>query len=219
LWGNPWAPYPTGPVGYFCPHWISPILVFRPYLHEKKARFSQKTRSRDAIAIRSDDEKPFSRTSTQRGRHYADGKNYKGDHKRMWAPVKRVEPKSVECSEDSNVAHSLRLGEHQSAEDVLNPKTCAVDGLADGLVQGKGVPDSSTVHLSHPLAYVQVRRLNRLECIPFRLYPDVVRYGTSASMRWWDLSSGGSRRVAASVKDMYDQQRMLPSKDRLSIIY
>jgi hypothetical protein len=37
---SPWAPYPTGPAGYFPPRWIPSRPAFRQDMHKKRARFS-----------------------------------------------------------------------------------------------------------------------------------------------------------------------------------
>jgi hypothetical protein len=95
-------------------------------MHDKRARLNPEVRSHDAIIVQ----------GRQSPRHRAYGKNYMGDHNRMW--VKRAESKYAESSENLNDAHSLRLGEHQSAENIIaNPKTNGVEGVNFGSVQGK----------------------------------------------------------------------------------
>jgi hypothetical protein len=55
---------------------------------------------------------------------------YKEDHKQLWVPVKRAEPKPVKSSDDLNVAHGLELGKHQSAECVVSgTETISADGI------------------------------------------------------------------------------------------
>jgi hypothetical protein len=96
-------------------------------MHEKRARFNDhEVRSRDAIIVR----------DRQSPRHGADGKNYGGDRNRAW--VRRAESKYPERSENLNAAHSLKLGERQSAGDVIsNPKKSGVGEVGSRSVQGK----------------------------------------------------------------------------------
>jgi hypothetical protein len=124
-----WAPYRTRPGVYFQQEYVSPRYMFRPHFHAERARFNQKARSHDAAVIRGN------RLSVGS----ADGKNYKGNQKFVWVPVKHAEPKSVESSVDLNVAHSLKRAEHQTAECVVsNPETHEFDRSVSGSGQGKG---------------------------------------------------------------------------------
>jgi hypothetical protein len=51
-WGfNHWEPYLTRPAGNFQQEYISRRPIFRPFLHEKRARFSQEARLHDAIVV------------------------------------------------------------------------------------------------------------------------------------------------------------------------
>jgi hypothetical protein len=124
LWGfNHWEPYLTRPTGNFQQEYISRRHVFRPRLHEKRARFSQEARLQDAIVIQGS----WSEV------HCADGKSNKGSRKLMWVPVR-----SVKSPDGFNVAQDLKLGEHQPAVGVLNnPKTSSIVRL--GSVQREAV--------------------------------------------------------------------------------
>ena len=95
---NPWAPYPTGPACYFQPRWTPPRPMFRPKMHEKRARLNEEARSHNAIEIRG------SRSPIRN----ADGKNNKGGHKSVWVPVERAENKAAKNSDDSDVDHGLK---------------------------------------------------------------------------------------------------------------
>src|SRR4051812_43161727 len=108
-WGfHPWAPYPTGPVGYFQLGWIPPRPMFVPSIHEKRPRFNEEARSHDVIVIR----------GGQSPAHKADGRNYKGGQKRVWVPVKRTEAKPAASSEDSNMPHGQKLADDRASEVV-----------------------------------------------------------------------------------------------------
>ena len=99
-WGfNPWAPYPTGPAGYFQPGWIPPRPIFRPNVHEKRARFNEEARSHNAIEIRGGRSPVCS----------ADRNNYKGDYKCVWMPVKRADTKTGKNVDDLDTAHGLKI--------------------------------------------------------------------------------------------------------------
>ena len=137
-WGyNPWAPYPTGPACYFQPEWISPRPMFRPDMHEKRARFNQEARSHDAIVAR----------GNRLPVHRADDQNYRGDRQRVWVPVKRAESKSV-SSEDLDAAHGPKLGKHQSAKGVVNGmETSRVDELGSGQIGSDLVQNNATLEL------------------------------------------------------------------------
>jgi hypothetical protein len=111
--------------------------MFRAKFHEKSVQFNQDARSRDITVIQGN-------RSLIRNE---DVKNYKGDCKRVWVPVKRAKPQYVKSPEDLDATHGLNVGEYQSAEGVMdNPKTVdivglgfvpevAVDGKQDGLHQ------------------------------------------------------------------------------------
>jgi hypothetical protein len=75
---TPWVPYPTRPARYLRPEWVPSRPMFRAKWHEKRVQLNKEARSHDATAL-----------------HNAYGKNYKGDCKLVWVPVKHVEPKLV----------------------------------------------------------------------------------------------------------------------------
>jgi hypothetical protein len=105
--------------------------MFRPYSHEKRARFNPNVRSNDAIVIRGNDEEQV-RVTGPRKRNYANGKNYIGDCKRIW--VKRVELNLAESLDDIDGVHGLKPAGHRIAKDVVN-NTEANVVVRDSLVQ------------------------------------------------------------------------------------
>jgi hypothetical protein len=117
---NHWMPYPTWPARYFRPEWIPSRAIYRGSLHEKRARYNQEARPRDAFVVRG------SRSPVQT----AESKDNKGGRKLVWMPVKRAEPKSVTISDNTDVAHALKREAYQSAEGVVNStKTSSDVGL------------------------------------------------------------------------------------------
>jgi hypothetical protein len=90
LWGfSPWVTYPTGTADYFQLDWISPWPIFRPHLHEKRARFHQGARQRDASVIHCNDARPVLVTSNLRRRQDAFGYVHMGGKKFAWVPIRR----------------------------------------------------------------------------------------------------------------------------------
>jgi hypothetical protein len=73
-------------------------------MHEKRARYNQEVRSHDAITVQ----------GNSLPRRSADGKNYTGDHKRVW--VKRAQHKSVEGLDGSSAARTSAEGVIQNTE-------------------------------------------------------------------------------------------------------
>jgi hypothetical protein len=114
-------PYPRGPSAIFQPDWIQEQEgpIYKRQLHEMKDRFNHKE-SRSPV-------------------HIAYGKDYSGDCKKVWMPVKHAELKLVKSPENLDTAHGLKLGGHESAEGVVsNPKTIGIDGVGCGSVHRKG---------------------------------------------------------------------------------
>jgi hypothetical protein len=88
---------------------------------EKRARFNREGRLRDADIVVQKNQPP---------RHGANGKEYKGDCKRVWVPVKRTESKSA-SSKDLDAADDSKLGEHRPDDGVaVNLETSNVVGQA-----------------------------------------------------------------------------------------
>ena len=167
-WGfNPWAPYPIGPASYFQPGWIPPRPMFRPNMHEKRARFNHEARSRDAIMVRgkdgsckgAEDSSSSKRFAQSRlPRHNADGKLHIGGQKFAWVPVrsKGDVKDSVEHDECRSgcattnqpglgAAHNVDNGKLKSAAGVApDPETIMIGGFRFGSVQ-KRVPGSEKI--------------------------------------------------------------------------
>jgi hypothetical protein len=120
---TPWVPYPTRLARYLRPEWVPLKPMFRAKWHEKRVQLNKEARSHDATTL-----------------HNAYGKNYNGDCKLVWVPVKHVEPKLVKHSVDLCAANDLKLGERQSAEGLLNnPETSNIVGV--GSVQKKVIDE------------------------------------------------------------------------------
>jgi hypothetical protein len=88
-WGfNLRASYPTEPATYFQEGWIPLRPIFRPHSHEKRARFHQGARERDASVIRCNDARPVLVTSNLRRRQDAFGYVHMGGKKFAWVPIR-----------------------------------------------------------------------------------------------------------------------------------
>jgi hypothetical protein len=73
-----------------------------------------------------------------------------GERKRVW--VKRVELKSIKYSDDLDVVHDLKLGDHESTRAVIsNPKTSDIDGIACGSVLGNTAAGMEGKHANNPI--------------------------------------------------------------------
>ena len=104
-WGfNPWVQYPLGPAGYFQPEWVPAGPMYRRPLHDKRPRFNQEARPRDAITVRGN-QPPVD------GAHE---RIYKGGRQSIWVPVKHAERKVVKHSDDSEVFHGSKIADSRS---------------------------------------------------------------------------------------------------------
>ena len=111
--------------------------MYRKLLHEKRARFNEEARSRDALFIRRN------RSSV----HNGDGIIHKGDRNLTWMLVQHTEVETVENSDDSVASHGLKLVEGQSTEGVKNSTEAKnTDGVGSGLVQktDAGIQDNNS---------------------------------------------------------------------------
>jgi hypothetical protein len=175
-------------------------------LHEKKARFNHKE-NRSPV-------------------HIAYGKDYNGDCKKVWMPVKHAELNLVKSPENLDAAHGLKLGGHESAEGVVsNPKTSGIDGVGCGSVHRKGVDTegkhataaSSSISASEKNKSVNMQTDSASKGIAsgtsMRLQIGGLKSSTSTSTQRWSLRNRGNQR--AKDRSASDQQGVFSAKEKI----